>query len=215
MKVVAVIGANGDSGRHIVTALVERGHHVLAVVRRPETVTATESVQVRRLDNIYSADIVQEAIQGADAVVSALGSGKLVTAARPTTLYSQGTRAIRQAMRQLGIQRLMVLSSGGVEYDPNYHWFYNRVLRRYLMNTYLDMALMDGALEEVTDLEWTSVRLPYICKGPSRPYIVKDRHHGPDVVNELHFCDVGDMVAKEIDERKWTRKFAAPGYIKH
>ncbi|KAG7348619.1 flavin reductase [Nitzschia inconspicua] len=210
---VAVIGANGDSGSHIVTSLVERGHQVLAVVRRPETITETESIQVRKLQDIYDVDRVKKAIEGADAVVSALGSGTLKMAAQPTTLYSQGTRTIRRAMRQLGIQRLIVLSSGGVEYDPNYKWIFLVCLRRYLINTYLDMALMDGALEEVTDLEWTSVRLPYICEGPSKPYIVKDRHHGPDVEIKLHFCDVGDMVAKEIDERKWIRKFAAPGYI--
>ncbi|KAG7337945.1 NmrA family protein [Nitzschia inconspicua] len=123
----AVIGANGDSGSHIVTSLVERGHQVLAVCPK-------------------------KPLRGADAVVSALGSGTLRMAAQPTTLYSQGTRTIRQDMRQLGIQRLIVLSSGGVEYDPNYKWIFLVCLRRYLINTYSDVALMDGALEEVTDL---------------------------------------------------------------
>ena len=46
---VAVFGANGDSGRMIVLSLVERGHDVVAVVRRPETVTATEKVRVHKL----------------------------------------------------------------------------------------------------------------------------------------------------------------------
>ena len=141
-----------------------------------------------------------------------MGSGKLQAAAQPTRLYSEGTRAIRQAMQQVGLKRLIVLSSGGVEYDAHYHWLYLVCLRRYLMNTYMDMAWMEGALEETEDLEWTSVRLPYICDGPSKPYLVMDRHHGAKCQNLLHFVDVGDFVAKELDERKWIRKWPAPGY---
>lgn len=211
---VAVLGANGDSGWMIVLSLVERGHDVVAVVRRPETVTETEKVKVHKLGDIFNPDDVAKGIKGCDAVVSALGSGKLVAAAQPTQLYSKGTRAIREAMKQVGLKRLIVLSSGGVEHDPHYQWIYLCCFRRYLMNTYMDMAFMEGALEEVDDLEWTSVRLPYICEGPSRPYLVLDRHHGKECKNLLHFVDVGEFVAKELDECKWIRKCPAPGYAR-
>ena len=40
---IAIFGANGDSGGEIMNAVLERGHNVVACVRRPETIT------VRRL----------------------------------------------------------------------------------------------------------------------------------------------------------------------
>ena len=121
---VAVFGANGDSGREITLSLVERGHTVVAVVRRPETITPTEHVEVKKLSNVYDAEEVASVLEGCDAVVSALGSGKIPAAAKPTKIYSQGTKSIRTAMAKVGSKRLIVLSSGGVEYDPHYHWFY-------------------------------------------------------------------------------------------
>lgn len=146
---VAVLGANGDAGSHIVSSWVQRGRQVLTVVRRPESVTPNESVEICKLHDMF----LQRHVFSKSFKVP-------VPSSWPWAMAS-------------------------------YRWAYRLVPRRHLMNTYLDMALMDGALERTTDLEWTPVRLPYIGGGPSRPYTVKDRYHGPNVVDELHFGYVG------------------------
>ena len=154
------------------------------------------------------------AIDGCHVVVSAIGSGKLVAASKRTTIYSQGTKAIGKAMRKQGIKRLIVLSSSGVEYDEHHGFVYLCCLRRYIMNTYVDMSRMERMLEEWDDIEWTSVRLPYITSGPSQEYAVKEFTGGSECQNILHFVDVGKFVACEIDKRKYIRKFPAPAYTK-
>lgn len=217
---VTVFGANGDSGKEIVKALVQNGHSVVAAVRRPETTTTTssdDSLSVKVVKYDFSDESsVKSAMEGSDAVISAIGSGKLLAARDPTTLYRDATRAIRKAMRECGLKRLIVLSSGGV--DEEYHhypWIYTNILRRYIMNTYIDMARMETVLEESDDLDWTSVRLPYLVEGKSQPdLVVADRGFGDRArtSGKIHFVDVGKFVAKEVEENKWIKKMPVVSY---
>jgi len=216
MKQVTVFGANGDSGLAIVRSLVEQGWDVVAAVRRPETMAEEDAQQEKvRVVAIDFADesTIRSAVDGSVAVVSAIGSGKLKAARNPTTVYRDATRAIRSAMRQHKIKRLVVLSSGGVDEDEHGPWLYNNVFRRYIMNTYVDMARMETVLEESSDdLDWTSVRLTYLCEGESKPYIVEDRMIGMPCSFTIHFCDVGKFVAQELEENKWVHKMPVVAY---
>ena len=74
---IALFGANGDSGKEIMYSLLERGHTVVAVVRRPDTITPTESVHVRKVD-LNDISSIEHAIDGCQIVISAMGSGKLI-----------------------------------------------------------------------------------------------------------------------------------------
>jgi putative NADH-flavin reductase len=212
---VTVFGANGDSGKEIVKSLVQKGHSVVAAVRRLDTVTSSDSVKVVKYD-FADESSVKSAILGSDAVVSAIGSGKLRAARDPTTLYRDGTRAIRKAMRECGIKRLIVLSSSGVDEEYNhYPWVYTNIVRRYIMNTYIDMARMETVLEESDDLDWTSVRLSYLLQGESKPeWVVADRGFGDrkPTSGKIHFVDVGKFVAKEIEENNWIKKMPVISY---
>jgi len=144
-------------------------------------------------------------------VVSALGSGGLGSARKPTTLYSRSTRLFRSAMRECGIKRLIVLSSGGVEEEKDAPWIYTAIIRRLLMNTYLDMLRMETILEESPDLEWTSVRLPQLVKTNSKKYLVGE-YPLPKNSYKINYTDVGDFVANEVANANFVRKFASIGY---
>jgi putative NADH-flavin reductase len=213
--IVTVFGANGDSGKEIVKSLVHNGHIVVAAVRRIETMSSSDSVKVVKYD-FADESSVKSAMEGSDAVILAIGSGKLRAARDPTTLYSDATRAIRKAMRDCGIQRLIVLSSSGVDEEYQHlPWVYSNIIRRYIMNTYIDMARMETILEESQDLDWTSVRLTYLLEGKSQPDLVvsdcgfSDRKR---VSGKIQFVDVGKFVAKEVEENKWTKKMPAICY---
>lgn len=207
---VTVLGANGQTGQEIVSALLRRNHTVVAAVRRPETVTPTENLTVAKVD-IGDQNSLTAAITGSDAVVSALGTGSLKQARAKTDLYSTAVRALRTAMRATGVKRLIVLSSGGVDEEDAAPWFYNALIRRYLMNTYVDMARMETILEESEDLDWTSVRLTYLVEGESKEFLVEDRQLGRGNF-KITFRDAGEFVAKEAEEGKWIKKMPVLGY---
>ncbi|MFH9353118.1 NAD(P)-dependent oxidoreductase [Kitasatospora sp. NPDC017646] len=73
---IAVLGATGRVGRLIVEQSLQRGHEVVALVRRPEarTVPGQAAVELRRAD--VTAPAAFPDLADVDVVVSALGIGK-------------------------------------------------------------------------------------------------------------------------------------------
>jgi uncharacterized protein YbjT (DUF2867 family) len=70
MTTVAVFGANGATGGEVVKACIARGHDVVAVVRRPETIA--EGTRTAKVDLAVQASLVA-ALSGVG--VKGVGSG--------------------------------------------------------------------------------------------------------------------------------------------
>jgi dihydroflavonol-4-reductase len=116
MAVVAVTGATGFLGRHIVAALQRAGHPVRAVVRRPDRARELfgPRVDVRAAD-LGDLEALQDAFVGATAVVSnaALGSwqGPLE---KFRAVNVDGTRHVLDAMKGADVGRLVHISTVAV-----------------------------------------------------------------------------------------------------
>lgn len=163
---IAVVGANGRTGASVVEQAVARGHEVIAVVRRPETMTiARPGVRVKVAD-VLIAQQVRAALAGAHAVVSTLGAG---AGREPTSVYSVGTANLLSAMRAAGTQRLVVISA--VPAGPRrLHGVLDRgftlpLLELFFGAGYADMRRMEAQLQS-TSTEWTSVRAPRLLAKP-------------------------------------------------
>src|SRR5712692_10834663 len=106
---LAVLGATGRTGRLVVEQALAAGHTVTALVRSPEKLTTGNAnlrvVTVQATDT----SAVSRALEGADAVISTLG-GK-------GSVIADSTPAIVEAARQMGVSRVVVLSSFAVERD--------------------------------------------------------------------------------------------------
>lgn len=143
----------------------------------------------------------------------AIGHGGVMASSKPTTLYSDDVRSVRRAMRQTGVKRIIVLSSGGTVYDQAAPWFYRALLRPFLINTYLDMARMETILEESEDLDWTAVRLTYLLEGDSKPVVAEEGKIGRGNF-KIHFVDAGKFVVEELLQRQWVKGYPVIGYLK-
>ena len=161
MNKIVVFGATGGTGRQVVEQALRAGHQVTAVVRNP----AAFLVQHPQLV-IWQGDVLQPVdfkavLAGADAVVSCLG----IHGRKPTTVYSEGVRNIAQAMHQVGVTRIICLSSVAVVIPPRSSLLVKLVTRYILWtllpHTYEDMRRMEAWLRE-SDLDWTVVRPPQL-----------------------------------------------------
>uniref|UniRef100_A0ABM0MUG3 Flavin reductase (NADPH)-like n=1 Tax=Saccoglossus kowalevskii TaxID=10224 RepID=A0ABM0MUG3_SACKO len=104
---VAVLGATGRTGVPLVRQALEKGHHVVAIVRDRSKVTIEhECLQVVESD-IYSSESLAEHFSGVDAVISCLGSPGLWK----TTLYSESIKSIVSAMRKASVTRFVCITS--------------------------------------------------------------------------------------------------------
>ncbi|MEP0234588.1 complex I NDUFA9 subunit family protein [Roseibium sp.] len=119
-KLVTVFGASGFLGRHIVQALARRGYRIRAAVRRPDLAEHLQPLgapgQIMPVQaNLRYRWSVDRAVQGADAVVNAVGilfpSGKQSFDA----VQSFGPRAIAEAARAAGLSRITHISAIGAD----------------------------------------------------------------------------------------------------
>ena len=166
-RTLVVFGATGRTGRELVAQALEAGHHVRAAVRRPQAVLL-EHPRLTTLAVDVLAHGVDEAVSGADAVLSALGSPD---GRRPTDVYSGGTRAIVEAIRRAGVRRLLTISAAPVRPVAETPFLeralLHPVLGLFFGGIYDDMRRMEEELGTIADLDWTVVRPPYLTDGPA------------------------------------------------
>ena len=163
---ILVLGASGSIGRLLVTQALARGHAVTALVRKPARLPLTH-VNLRTITgSVLDADSLEEAIEGQDAVISALGSR---TRTRRVTIYSAGMEAALDAMSRQGVRRLVALSAAGIPSldSPAVPALFRRLVIPLLARReYADMARMEGLLA-ASKTDWTVLRPLWLRNGPA------------------------------------------------
>jgi len=173
---LTIFAATGGIGRHLLEQAVTGGHDVTAVVRSPARLTR----EVRTVTADLAApepEALRVAVEGADAVLSALGPRSRADAG----VTAAGTRAIVAAMRTTGVRRIVVVSAAPVSTTPSpgrpspprrdpgegpvLRYVGTPLVRRVLGRHYADLAVMEDLLRD-SGLEWTSVRPPKLNDKP-------------------------------------------------
>ena len=193
MSRIVIVAATGGVGRHLLRRSVLAGHRVTAVVRSPQRLAGelarlgaeavasepvgdagqtVQPVRVVRADMAApEAEVLRDAVGGADVVLSGLGARRGVEAG----VASRGTAALVEAMIQTGVRRIVAVSAASVgtvpsplRPDPPRHNPGDGVVMRHVFAPiskalfrphYADLALMEDVLE-ASGLEWTVSRPP-------------------------------------------------------
>ena len=177
---LTIFAATGGIGRQILEQALDAGHDVTAVIRNPQKLPAKLSSQVR----VVTADLaapdpatLRPAVQGADAVLSALGPRSNAEAG----IATRGTQAIAAAMKAAGARRIVVVSAAPIgtvpsparpnppRHDPGdgliMQYLLNPLTKAALRKHYADLAQMEDILRD-SDLDWTAVRPPRLTDKP-------------------------------------------------
>jgi putative NADH-flavin reductase len=151
---VTIFGATGTTGRFVVEEALRRGHKVVALSRNPAKLDIEHENLETVTGDVLDPEVVDKAIAGQDAVISVLGAGM-----RRTTLRTDGTRNIVEAMRRRGVGRLISQSVFGLGDSAEklpIHW---KLLVKPLIlrNAYRDHAGQEAVVAS-SDLDWTITR---------------------------------------------------------
>lgn len=172
---VLIIGATGGTGRELVRQALERGHEVTALARNPaRVVQGYERLRVRS-GNVLDYASVSEAVEGQDAVLSALGHKRWLG---PSNILSEGTANVVRAMKERGVKRLVVVTALGVS-DSRFRMglYYTLFVIPIILPFYwFDKARQERVVRE-SGLDWTIVRPGQLTNRPSRGV----RKHGAGV----------------------------------
>lgn len=107
---VAVIGATGVLGRHVVPRLVERGHHVRAIVRRPVQADRLQRMGIEAvLGDILDGDTLVPAIGGCEAALHLATAvpkpGEVQDWSMNDRIRREGTHSFLTACQTNGVRR--------------------------------------------------------------------------------------------------------------
>lgn len=110
MKKVAVIGATGFVGAHVVNELSNRGYQVEALARDISKVPALENVSAKSID-INNPEDLSEALKGNDAVINTFNPGW--TNPNLYDDFLNGSITIEKAVENSGVKRFITVGGAG------------------------------------------------------------------------------------------------------
>lgn len=165
---LTIFGATGRTGTHLVRQALEEGHDVTAVVRDPARLDVPAHERLRVVTaQVTDPASATSAIEGADAVLSALGP----LGRAPSTICEEGNRSIIAAMGKTGVRRLVVCSAAGPFPDAGDGPFTRYVVKPLILDRILKHAFADlrrgERVVEACDLDWTIVRPPQLTGKPA------------------------------------------------
>lgn len=162
---IAILGATGGTGKSLTAQALAAGHAVVASSRHPENVGIDHPDLTKRPSNIFDVASIRAVIRGADAVVFSVGSSSILDARNPGGVYAEGARNTIAAAEAEGIDRVLFVSSSGIEDKPGDPWWYTGIVKPVFMKgMYAEMAEMERLIR-ASDLDYTIVRAPWLSDG--------------------------------------------------
>lgn len=161
---ITIFGASGATGHHLIEQALAANHEVTAFVRSASSL-AVKHPSLHTLEGDFErAGTVQQAVQGADVVISVLGVRKKGA----PNVCSHGALSILKAMvtqpQSQHKRRLVVLSAYGAG-DTQGSSLSASLIRLALAAKMRDKDQME-ALVRASDTDWTIVRPPALTNGP-------------------------------------------------
>jgi putative NADH-flavin reductase len=204
MAKVLIIGASRGIGLETVKAALLAGHSVRALARSAASIPIQNPALEKMPGNALDSSTIRGGLESVDAVVQTLG---VDIASRSiferTTLFSQSTRILVDAMKIAGVKRLIAVTGlgagdsrghGGIIYD-------SVVFPLLLKRVYDDKDVQEWIIGS-SGLDWTIVRPGLLTNRPAT-----GRYRILTAIEDWRFgvisrADVADFIVRQIDDRK-------------
>lgn len=205
MKVV-IFGASGATGQKLVKQALPAGHEVTAFVRDPATTARLGDVRTVQGD-VRDQAAVSSAIDGQDAVLSALGARSL----KERGLLESAMSNIIVGMTEHGVRRIVVLGAAGALHDAHkyqsvttklVYW----IIRRTLLKNPLDDQAAQERLIEASALDYTVVYPPRLTNSPRTGSYRVQGDGLPPHGSRIARADVAEFMVKELEAGSFVRQ---------
>ena len=197
MKLV-IFGATGTVGRQVVQQALEQGHTVTAFARNLAKLDIQHPQLSLAQGDVMDPQAVEQALSGQDAVVCVLGSGQQLT----STIRSEGTRQIIQAMEKVGVRRLICQSTlGAGDSWGNLDFYWKYIMFGFILRKVFADHQRQETLVRNSHLDWTIVRPGAFTDGPQTGQY---RHSFPStdrsITLKISRADVADFILKQLSD---------------
>ena len=205
---IFLVGGTGGTGRELIKQGLERGHVITALVRNPGKLRFNHPNLTVIKGNVLIPDSFDKALQGQDAVLSALGHKKFII---PTRDLSKGTKNLIDAMSRNNVKRFICISSLGVN-DSRFKlglYYTLFTIPVILFFYFLDRSRQEKLIMN-TDLDWTIIRPGQLTNGRKRT----DYKHGLSVgsyilTKMISRASVAHFMLNQLEDQTYIRR--SPG----
>ena len=213
-KTIALFGATGPTGRHIIEEALKQGYNLSVYTRDAKKLGSFAGRVEIVVGDLQDQSAIAKCVQGADAVISALG---------PNSLKVQGDKPIMHgliniiaAMKHAGVRRLVQISTAAYR-DPKdgsafkTHAFV--LLFRVIARKGYEDIKATGELIADSDLDWTLVRIPNLKDGPADGSVDVGWYGKTKLGMTLSRGNLAKFLVDQVTDKKFVR--AAPGIADH
>ena len=203
---MTIFGATGRVGNEFLQLALKDGHQVTALARTPSKLTPHENLTVLEGD-IRNLEIINEAIQGADAVFSAIGTDK-------TTTLTEAIPLIINAMHKAKVTRIITIGTAGIlqsRTNPDLYRFQSTESKRRLTFAAEEHAKVYEQLAK-TNLDWTIVCPTYLPDGNATGEWRTERNFLPEGGVEISVGDTALFAYQELLDPKFIRSRVGLAY---
>lgn len=144
---VAVVGANGKIGQHVVKLLQQStAHNAVAMVRKEQQIDALakQKINARLLDLTADVGAIHDALVGVDAVIFTAGSGGHTGSDMTLRIDLDGAVKTIEAAEQGGIKRFVIVSALQAH---NREFWPSEMAAYYVAKHYADRELIHSGLD--------------------------------------------------------------------
>jgi putative NADH-flavin reductase len=203
MAELLIIGASRGIGLETVRAALRAGHRVHALARSAASMPIQDTNLVKVSGDALDRDTIRDALQDVDVVIQTLGvnfAPKLIF--EGTTLFSDSTRILVDAMKVAGVKRLIAVTGLGAGDSRGHGGFiYDAVVFPLLLKRVYDDKDVQEWIIRSSGLDWTIVR-PGLLK--NRP--ATGRYRVLTASKDWQFgaisrSDVAEFLVQQINDR--------------
>lgn len=202
---ILILGATGLTGQELVRQALERSHQVTALVRNPAKLSITHQNLSVVTGDVLDEATLTNALEGKDAVLSALGKGKSLTS---SNLMTKAVINIISGMKARNINRVVLLSAFGVGKTFVQASFIQRLIFRTLLkNIFSDKAKADTMLRH-SPFDWTLVYPVVLTNGPGTGNYQVGEILPMKGMPKISRADVAEWMIHQLDDNTYVKKTA-------
>ena len=209
---IAIFGASGATGTLLTQRSLAAGYNVSALLRTPERFPLRDRVRVIQ-GSPFDIAAVRQTIEGADAVLSALGARSLRKEEVLERAVPQIVAAMEETLSQAKpVRRIIVLGAAGAlpnsldKQSAGRRWIVQNIVYKMLLKWPLTSQISQWNNLSHSKLDWTMVMPPMLSNGPARGTYRVDGDALPRKGSRISRAEVVDFMMQQIGSAQWVRK---------
>ncbi|NUF23191.1 SDR family oxidoreductase [Acinetobacter oleivorans] len=209
MKTIALFGATGPTGKHIIEEALKQGYSLSVYTRDAKKLESFAGRVEIVVGDLSNQDAIAKCINGADVVISALGpNGLKVQGDKPVM---RGLTNIIAAMKHADVHRLIQISTAAYR-DPKDSFAFKAHAFALLFKVIARKGYEDikatGELIANSDLDWTLVRIPNLKDGPANGNVNVGWYGKTKLSMKLSRTNLAKFLVNQVEDKAFVR--AAP-----